>query len=356
MDSSMRRAFSILTAARLARSVRRRRSSSRELLEERGPVAVDQADDVLVVPERHAHGRVDLGLDDAHLGPQALVGLDVGDEDGRVALQGRLDDRLADEDALGPQGAVLDPDDLGLEGLGLLVLEHEDAPVHRQVLDEHVHDVVEELVEGHVVDEGLADLAHDGDDLLVLLEALEVEPAARGLQGRAGRPRLLEDVLDLDDGVRAVGEGRPLDGLDGGLEVLVEVEAGRADEDLVAAGEIDLAADAAAVDERAVLAALVDQGVAPLGRDDDGVAARAELVGEDDVVRGRPADRHPARRPAGRSRARRSWGRCTGWPWRRPLSSILSRHGPVISTSAPFVRRRPARSAGRSSRAGRGGP
>ncbi len=165
--------------------------------------------------------------------------------------------------------------------------------------------MLEELVERHVVDQGLADLAQDGDDLVVLLEALQVEPPARRLQNHGRRGRFLEDVLDLDDGVRAVGEGRPFDHLDVGLEVPVEIEARRADEDLVPPGEVDLAADAAPVDEGAVLTALVEEGVALLRRGDDGVAARAELVGQDDVVRGRPADGHPPRaQRAGRGLSR----------------------------------------------------
>ncbi len=168
---------------------------------------------------------------------------------------------------------------------------------------------------------------------------------------RAGRPRLLEEVLDLDDRVRAVGEGRALDGLDGGLEVLVEVEAGRADEDLVAAGEIDLAADAAAVDEGPVLAALVDQGVAPLGRDDDGVAARAELVGEDDVVRGRPADRHAAR-AQGEGRGLSGLRVDVQVGHGSPFLFILNDAARHFNLSA-FFRRRHRSSAGRSSMSGK---
>jgi hypothetical protein len=89
-----------------------------------------------------------------------------------------------------------------------------------------------------------------------------------------------------------VGEGRSLDRFDSRLEVLVKIKPRRADQDLVAADEVDLAGDAAAVAVRPVLAALVDQREAPLGRGDDGVQARAELIGQDDVVRARPADRH----------------------------------------------------------------
>ena len=170
---------------------------------------------------------------------------------------------------------ALDPDDLGLEGPGSGVLEHEDAPVHRQVLDEDVHDVVEQLVEGHMVDEGLADLAEDGDDPLVLLEALQVEARRRGSSVAAARRRLLEKVLDLDDRVRAWEKGVPSTG---------STRAGRSRSKKKRVepmrissprAEIDLRRDPAAVDERPVLAALVDEGEAPLGRGDDGVAGQS---------------------------------------------------------------------------------
>lgn len=71
-----------------------------ELVEERNAVGIHKADDLLVVPKRHAHGGMDVRPEDALPGLEARVVQGVPDQNRGMLLEGGVDDALAHLDLL----------------------------------------------------------------------------------------------------------------------------------------------------------------------------------------------------------------------------------------------------------------
>ncbi len=171
-----------------------------ELVEQRDAIGIDHPDDLPVVPERHAHGAVDVGLDDAVLHPQPVVGLSVGGQHRRVVVQHEADDALADQDLLSEEVLVVDARHLG-DHLGrVALLEHQDPPVHGQILGHQVHDPLQQFIEGLVKDERLTHLVEDRHGLVVRLDLQEIGRSGERLDGRVN-VLLFQDVLKGDHGV-----------------------------------------------------------------------------------------------------------------------------------------------------------
>ena len=177
-----------------------------------------------------------------------------------------------------------------------LLLEHEEAAVGGDVVEDDVHDLLEDLLHRPHRDQGLRDLGQDLQDAVALLDLLDV----RGLldvggRGGHGRRVVLQELGELadaaDDRPCLFREGLGLVEDDLALDRLAEDELELAEQDLVAVLEGGLH-HLHAVDLGAVLALEVGDADPVLVHEDAGVLAGDPEVLEDDLALGRAPDQH----------------------------------------------------------------
>ena len=155
------------------------------------------ADHAIAVPQRHAHRRADAMDRDRLAAEQAGVLECVGGQQGYLLLGHHLEDVARDRDVL-PLEALTELRQLRHRS-SVLVEQDEEAAVHRQVLEDDVHDGVQNRVELLVLKEELRDLNQDRHDLLAL--RLRGSVLRRGLGGDVGdvEPELGVEVGDAAD-------------------------------------------------------------------------------------------------------------------------------------------------------------
>jgi hypothetical protein len=228
------------------------------------PVGVQNANDLVRVPDGDAEGRPDALVDEAVRG--VMIGARSVDEYGEVPFEGHRYDRPADLDLVAPAGTAPDPRRARLEPA--LGLEHDHALIHGHVTVDEVEDVLEKVLERLVGDQGLSDLDDDLEGAVRVADILldgERGRSCRSLGGtpddrpeeyRGGGVRLRYGSVDEPD----PRHPRP-----------VESHRRVADADLVPRDERLGSIDLAIVDERAVLAGRVADGEAVPGPLDERV-------------------------------------------------------------------------------------
>jgi hypothetical protein len=145
-------------------------------------VDVDHPDDRVPVPQRRAHRGPNLLHPDRLTRLEPLVLLGVGGQHRDFLADHHVDDRARVRK--GPVGRHPLPrlEAADAEPKRVLLLEEEEAPVDRQVLEDQVHDLVEHRLQVVQGNQRLCDLHEDLEDL-VLVRDVEDDalPVRRGL-------------------------------------------------------------------------------------------------------------------------------------------------------------------------------
>ncbi len=116
------------------------------------------------MPERRAHGRVDPLLDDALLFFEPRIALRVAREDGLPLADRHAGDGSADHDLLVRAAARLG-DGLGDQRVPGSLAQEDRGPVRLENVGGEPHDELEEVLQGPVGEQGLADAVHRLDEI-----------------------------------------------------------------------------------------------------------------------------------------------------------------------------------------------
>ncbi len=245
------------------------------------------ADDVVPVPEGDAHRRTDAVDGDRLAAQEARVLERVRGHQGDLLLRHHLQDRARDRNVL-LIGAFDELRQFRLR-LSRIVEEDDQAALHREVLEDHVHDGVEQSDEVVALQQGFRHLHQHLEDLFACDRRLQLH-ARFGVSARA---RLVEQLGDVeaelgvevgdpaDDRPRRIVEHRVAGEVHRRQSLQFELDG--AYEDFVA--RVDLSfRDEAPVDLDPVGGLEIDDPPAVVTRLETGMPARDRRVVENEIV------------------------------------------------------------------------
>ena len=200
-------------------------------------------------------------------------------------VYGHIDNALADLNFLISQTLIVDPDDLRNELSWISLFEHQYSPVHRKILCDEVHDVIEEFVERFVEKQRFVDFIDNGQRSMFQLDLFDIDRSGGSTDGSADI-MFFENIIEMHDSVDVSRRGRGIGDFDIGGDLFVKDYASRSDKDFIPLFQLEFSRDAFAVDKSPIFAVVVPYRITMIDRIKERMVARAKWIRKRDVIIG----------------------------------------------------------------------